>query len=197
MRHFYVKSTKGATGGDLNVKDMAGGAGRLDIIARCINNAFWISHSLRNDVVFHTVLHGEPNPPQYIKIEGDRLRKVQPDERNISIFIKKAIDRAEDYRVVQSTPGIFIRKKGFEELVEDNIDKQFYILSEDGEDISDPDILSGDKEPFFVLGDKEDLDEDELGLLLSKGAKKISLGKRQYLTSHCIGFLNIWLDRKG
>ncbi|MCK4927843.1 MAG: tRNA (pseudouridine(54)-N(1))-methyltransferase TrmY [Candidatus Aenigmarchaeota archaeon] len=193
MRHFYVKSTKGKTCGDFNLNDTAGGAGRLDIIARAVNSALWLSHSLRRDVMFHTILFGEPNPPIYIKITGEKVRKVQPDERNITIFLKKAIERFEEGRVVQTTPGIFSSRKTFEELVEENKDCDFYILCEDGDDISSVDISEN---AFFVLGDKEDISEDEVKVLEGAGARKISLGKTPYLTSHCVGFLNMYMDRK-
>ncbi|MCK4808112.1 MAG: tRNA (pseudouridine(54)-N(1))-methyltransferase TrmY [Candidatus Aenigmarchaeota archaeon] len=192
MRHFYVKSTKGRTCGDFNLNDTAGGAGRLDIIARAVNSALWLSHSLRRDVVFHTILFGEPNPPIYIKITGEKVRKVQPDERNITIFLKKAIERFEEGRVTQTTPGIFSSRKTFEELVEENKACDFYILCEDGDDISSVDISEN---AFFVLGDKEDISDDEVKVLEDAGARKISLGKTPYLTSHCVGFLNMYMDR--
>ncbi len=192
MKHFYVKSTKGKTCGDFNLNDTAGGAGRLDIIARSVNSALWLSHSLRRDVMFHTILFGEPNPPIYIKIDSDKVRKVQPDERNITIFLKKAIERFDEEKVTQTTPGIFSSRKTFDKMIDDNKDCDFYILCEDGEDISKVDISEN---AFFALGDKEDLDEDEIGILEKYGAKKISLGKTPYLTSHCIGFLNIYMDR--
>ncbi|NOQ38027.1 tRNA (pseudouridine(54)-N(1))-methyltransferase TrmY [archaeon] len=192
MKHFYVKSTKGKTCGDFNLNDTAGGAGRLDIIARAVNSALWLSHSLRRDVVFHTILFGEPNPPIYIKITGEKVRKVQPDERNITIFLKKAIERFEEGRVTQTTPGIFSSSKTFEELVEENKDCDFYLLCEDGDDISSVDISEN---AFFVLGDKEDISDDEVKVLEKYGAKKISLGKTPYLTSHCVGFLNMYMDR--
>ncbi|MEA3229298.1 MAG: tRNA (pseudouridine(54)-N(1))-methyltransferase TrmY [archaeon] len=194
MRHFYVKSTKGKTCGDFNINDTAGGAGRLDIIARAVNNAFWLSHSLRSDAVFHTILFGEPNPPIYIRIDGEKMRKVQPDERNITIFLKKAIERFKEGKITETTPGIFSSRKTFEQLVEENKDKNLYLLLEDGEDISKVDIS---EDCFFVLGDKEELDDDEIRLLEKHGAKKVSIGKKPYLASHCIGFLNIYLDRKG
>ena len=192
MKHFYVKSTKGKTCGDFNLNDTAGGAGRLDIIARSVNSALWLSHSLRRDVMFHTILFGEPNPPIHIKIDSDKVRKVQPDERNITIFLKKAIERFVDGKVTQTTPGIFSSRKTFDKMIDENKDCEFYLLSEEGEDISKIDIAEN---AFFALGDKEDLDEDEIGVLEKYGAKKISLGKTPYLTSHCIGFLNIYMDR--
>ncbi|NOQ56357.1 MAG: tRNA (pseudouridine(54)-N(1))-methyltransferase TrmY [Nanohaloarchaea archaeon] len=191
MRHFYVKSTKGKTCGDFNLNDTAGGAGRLDIIARSVNSAFWLSHSLRTDVNFHTILFGEPNPPIYIEIVGEKVRKVQPDERNITIFLKKAIERFNEARFTQTTPGIYSGRRTFNEMLEKHKDCDFYLLSEDGDDISEVEISDN---AFFILGDKEDLTPREIEVVEGYGAKKISIGKTPYLTSHCIGFLNVYLD---
>ncbi len=192
-RHFYVKSHAKTTP-DINLKDLPGSAGRLDVIARCINAAFWLSYGIRRDVVFHTILHGEPNPPVYIRMEGEKLRKVSPDERNIAIFIKKALERMKEDKEIESTPGIFVSKKSFQELLEENKDKDFYLLDENGESIEKVEISS---KPFFFLGDYKDLEEKEKELLYDYGAQPVSVGKNSYLSSHCIIIINWWLDRKG
>jgi len=191
-RHFYVKSHAKTTPA-INLKDLPGSAGRLDVLARCINSAFWLSYGIRKDVIFHTILHGEPNPLVYIRIEGNKLRKVPPDERNIAIFIKKALERMEEGREIESTPGIFVSKKSFKELLEENKDKDFYLLDEKGENIERVEI--SDK-PFFFLGDYKDLEEEEKESLYEYGAKPISIGRKSYLSSHCIAIINWWLDKK-
>ncbi len=190
-RHFYVKS-QGITGArHINLKDLPGSSGRLDIVARCINAAFWLSGEIRRNVTFHTILHGEPYTPVYIRLEGDKLRKVSPDERSIALFLKKALERMEDRE--ETSPGIFASKKSFEELAEENEDKSFYLLDEEGTSI---DEIKFDDIPFFFLGDKRDLTPDEKQFLIKKGAKPISLGKKSYLSSHCIIILNWLLDGK-
>ncbi len=189
-RHFYVKS-HAKTSPDINLKDLPGSAGRLDIVARCINAAFWLSYGIRKNVVFHTILHGEPNAPVYIRLEGEKLRKVSPDERSIAIFIGKALKKFDEKHEVESTPGIFVAKKSFEELLEENKDKNFYLLDENGEDIEDVEI----ENPFFILGDNVDLLPEEKEIALKYGAKAVSIGKKSYLTSHCISILNWWMDR--
>jgi len=191
FRHFYVKS-HARTSPEINFKDLPGSTGRLDVVARCINAAFWLSHNIRRNVVFHTILHGEPSPPVYIRMEGEKLRKVSPDERNIAIFIKKALKRMKDGIEVESTPGIFVGRKSFKELVEENRDKTFYLLDEKGEDIGNVKI---EGEPFFFLGDHMDMEEEEKELLYRYGAKAISLGEKSYLSSHCIAIINWWMDR--
>jgi len=192
FRHFYLKS-HARTSPEINLKDLPGSAGRMDVVARCINSAFWLSHDIRRNVVFHTILHGEPSPPVYIRIEGDKLRKVSPDERNIAIFIKKAIERLKEDMEIESTPGIFVSRKNFEQLLEENKNKEFYLLDEEGEDIENVKI---EGEPFFFLGDHMEMEEEEKEMLYKYGARVISIGKKSYLSSHCIAIINWWMDRK-
>ncbi len=189
-RNFYVKS-HAITTPKINLKDLPGSAGRLDVLARCINSAFWLSYGIRKNVIFHTILYGKPNPPVYIRIEGNKLRKMSPDERNIAIFIKKALERMVDDREIESTPGVFVSKKSFFELLEENKDKDFYLLAEEGKHIKEVEIS---KKPFFFLGDYKDLEESEKNLLYEYGAIPISLGKKSYLSSHCIAIINWILD---
>jgi len=191
-RHFYVKS-HAITTPKINLKDLPGSAGRMDVLARCINSAFWLSYGIRRNVIFHTILHGEPNPPVYIRMEGKKLRKVSPDERSIAIFIKKALERMKEGMEVESTPGIFVSKKSFEELLEENKDKDFYLLDEKGKDIESIEISN---KPFFFLGDYKDLEEGEKEILFKYGATPISIGKKSYLSSHCIAIINWILDKR-
>ncbi len=189
-RHFYVKS-HGVTDPDLiNLKDMPGSSGRLDVVARCINSAFWLSGGIRRNVVFHTVLHGGQSPV-YIRLEGARLRKVSPDERSISLFLKKALERMDER--METSPGIFACRKSFKEVVGENANNDFYLLDEEGMPISE--VEFGEK-PFFFLGDNNDLTHEENEFLMKQGAKTVSLGGKSYLSSHCIATVNWWLDRK-
>jgi tRNA (pseudouridine54-N1)-methyltransferase len=190
FRHFYVKSHGVTEPEKINLKDMPGSSGRLDVVARCINAAFWLSGNIRRNVVFHTVLHGGKEPV-YIRIEGERLRKVSPDERSISLFIKKALERKDIMK--ETSPGFFVCQKSFEEVVEENGDKELYLLDEKGEPIED---IKFEGTPFFFLGDNRDLTDEEKNFLMERGAKAISLGSTPYLSSHCIAVVNWWLDRK-
>jgi len=177
FRHFYVKSHGVTQPEKINLKDLPGSSGRLDVVARCINAALWLSGDIRRNVVFHTVLHGG-GQPVYIRIEGERLRKVSPDERSISLFLKKALERMDSME--ETSPGIFACRKSFQEVVEENEDKEFYLLDEKGEPI---DNIKFEGTPFFFLGDNRDLTEEEKKFLMERGAKAISLGSISYLSS--------------
>ena len=91
MRQFILYAGKTVTSSDFSLDDLPGSGGRMDLIARCICNALWISHDLRRDACIHIVACGSPNPPVVISFYGDRLRNVSPDERNIAAWIKKAL----------------------------------------------------------------------------------------------------------
>ena len=50
MRYFVITGHRAVSTGDFKLDDIAGGAGRLDILVRCVNSAFFLSHNLRKDV---------------------------------------------------------------------------------------------------------------------------------------------------
>jgi tRNA (pseudouridine54-N1)-methyltransferase len=189
-RDFYVKSNA-FTFPQINFKDLPGSTGRLDIIARCVNTSFWLSYGIRKNVTFHTILHGVPSPPVYIRFEGDKLKKVTPDERNIAMFIQKSLERMQDGREIESTPGVFVSKKDFKSILEDNRDKDIYFLEETGEHIK---TIKISDTPFFVLGDNKDLQDSEKNILHTYGAQPVSIGLQPYLSSHCITVLNWLMD---
>ena len=47
MRYFVITGHRAATDGSFKLDDLAGGAGRMDILVRCVNSAFVMSHNLR------------------------------------------------------------------------------------------------------------------------------------------------------
>lgn len=164
------------------------------MVARCINAAFWRSYGIRKDVVFHTILHGPPEPPVYIRLEGARLKRVSPDERSIAIFIRKALERLREGETVESTPGIFVERMHFQEFLHTYRERDLYVLDEKGAPVEHVHIREN---PLFFLGDNRGLEEDEKRLLEECGATPVSLGPTSYLSSHCIAVLNWLMDRMG
>ena len=57
MRHFVYFSNEAATSGNFNTDDLMK-AGRMDIAVHFVINTFFLSHSLRDDVVLHLVFYG-------------------------------------------------------------------------------------------------------------------------------------------
>ncbi len=193
MRTFVVVGHKAVTTPKFSLNDLPGGAGRMDILARCINASLFLSHGLRRDVDTYVVLLGEPSPPVTIRFNGERVRYLSPDERSAAALIKKALEKgAPASGEEESTPGVCISKRSFEDII-DSLNNIIY-LHEDGEDIRKID-LRGDE--AYVLSDHQNLTPDEEAVLERKGARKVSLGKKLYHADHCIVMVNHELDLRG
>jgi len=161
-------------------------AGRLDITYECIVASLFLSHGIRKNVTFHSILNGPPNPPLHIQIEGEYLYDVRTDVGTWELIIKKVLSN-------KSHPGITVDKRSFESLLKIKADtKQIFVLEEGGQEIDYRDISS---DSLFVLGDHIGLPKKVENFALRYG-KKISLGKTPYLASTCISVLNYLLDRK-
>jgi len=188
MKQFILYASKAVTSPDFSLDDLTGSGGRMDLVARCICNALWISHDLRRDSCIHVVACGSPNPPVVISFYGDRLRGVSPDERNIAAWIKKALARK------RKNPGISIRKLSFQQLIEQLAEEGsfFYILHEKGTDIARVKLKEN---PVFVLGDHIGLPVKEEKLVERFKHEKISLGTISYLASQCITVLHYEQDK--
>ena len=46
MREFIFKANKTITSSDINLKDLPGSCGRLDLLCRCVSDAFFLSHDI-------------------------------------------------------------------------------------------------------------------------------------------------------
>ncbi|ENN96432.1 hypothetical protein J422_02365 [Methanocaldococcus villosus KIN24-T80] len=198
MREFIFKANKTITSSNINLKDLPGSCGRLDLVCRCVSDSLFLSHDIRRDVIFYSILYGPPNPPIAIKFVGNELKKVSPDERNIAIFIKKAIKKFEELSEEEkkywneSTPGIYVRRIDFKDLVLEKINegKNIYYLHKNGKDVYEVKI----KNPVFILGDHIGLTKEDEEFLEDK-AIKISLSPLELHANHCIVIIHNILDR--
>lgn len=192
MRRFIVIGHKAATAADFKLDDLAGGAGRLDVLLRCINSAFFLSHDLRKDVEVVLILQGPPGPARTIRLVGSELRYLNPDERSTGALIRNALMRgaASEER---STPGIYVSTRTFQDILGLLGETELVYLKEDGEDIRTADISDN---VTFVLSDHMDLTPDEESLLLQYSPKVLKLGPISYHADHCITIVNNELDRR-
>lgn len=187
---FILKASKAKTSKDFLLNDMPGDGGRMDIVARCVNSSFFLSHGLRGDTEFIVTFEGRPNPPVTLRFKGDRLKYMSPDERCIGGLIKKALENVTEEEK-ESTPGIFVSKKSFLEVLKE-ADSDIVYLHEDGEDIQSQ-TFSSDK-VCFVLGDHFGLSKEDESLL--ENAKRISISPMVLHADHCIIIVHNVLDRK-
>ena len=158
---------------------------RKDLIARCITSAIWVSHGLR-DAKIHIVT-GAGTPPKVITFDPN-IRLISPGERSIIGWIDKVMKG-------WNNPGITIVEKSFQQLIKEKAEegKQLFLVHEKGSDIAK---TAMPEESVFVLGDHIGLPRAEEKFVQRFKAKKLSLGKKSYLASHCIAFINMTMDRQ-
>ncbi len=183
MREFILFSRLGRTASDFhNLHD----GGRLDIVHECIVTAFFLSHAIRKDVVFHAILNGPPNPPIHMTIDGSTLHDVRTDQQTWTSILRKSLSG-------KSHPGISLDKTGFEALVKAKAETSpIYVLEEKGTNITETNVTG---KAVFVLGDHIGLPKTVERFALRYG-RKISIGKQPYLAASCITVINYLLDNK-
>ena len=193
MRRFVVIGHRAITSGDFKLDDLAGGTGRLDVLLRCINSAFFLSHDIRRDAEITLILQGAPNPPKSIRLVGSELKYLNPDERSTAALVRNALIQKVAVEE-RSSPGIYISNRKYRDVLT-NIPEgeQIVYLREDGQDVRDFDFKD---DVTFVLGDDQDLTPEEEEALLAYGPQVISLGPRSYHADHCITIVNNELDRR-
>jgi tRNA (pseudouridine54-N1)-methyltransferase len=193
VRRYIVMGHRAITSADFKLDDLCGSTGRLDILLRCVNSAFFLSHGIRRDVEIVLMLLGEPNPPKTIRINGSEVKYLNPDERSTAALIRNALlQKGEGER--KCSPGIYVSERSYGDVLS-NVSKEskMYYLREDGEDMRTATLAP---DPTFVLGDDQDLTKAEEDTLMTYEPKKLSLGPISYHADHCITLVNNELDRR-
>jgi len=184
MIRFVITGHRAVTTGDFKLDDIAGGAGRLDILVRCVNSAFFLSHSVRTDVELFLVLQGGTDAPKTVRFSGSEIRYLNPDERSTASLIRNALLKRSENEEIRSTPGVYISRRSFFDVIDElkEISKIVY-LKEDGTDVREFTIP---EEVTFVLGDDKDLTEEEEEAVMSCAPSKICLGPLSLHADHCM-----------
>lgn len=164
--------------------DLCGGAGRLDVLVRCVTTALWKSHDIRRDTDIWLILNGPPNPPVTVHFSGEKIRYLNPDERSTAALIRNGLIKFKnETEPMETSPGITMKRIGLDKVLKKLPNPA--LLSENGEEwINDANT--------FVLGDDKNPTEEEMEIL--KTLPKISLGKKSLLSSACITLIHHRLD---
>jgi tRNA (pseudouridine54-N1)-methyltransferase len=194
MREFLVTGHDAPTDGSFSLDDIAGGAGRLDVLCRCVNSAFFLSHDIREDVRVHLVLGDEYT----VRFEGADLQRLNPDERSTAALIRGALEQREEavgHQPVETSPGVSLYRMGFEmTLSAASRDAAVVTLHEDGEPLVDAEPPSA---PLFVLSDHHDFTADEREQLDAAAAQRLSVGPERLHADHAITVAQNYLDTAG
>lgn len=208
MRHFIYFSNSAVTSGNALSRYTGGDlmkAGRIDIAIHSFIQGVFLSHALRENVVFHFVFYGMPDPPKHIEIRvktnegvpetGQEVGSVDISKKDVGNLLKKILYKYKEGKKTEVFQGCFVEKKNLFNLIEELIkDKnEIYILDKEGQDIRKAKIS---KNCVFVLGDHDGLPKKELKRL-KEYCKPVSVGHLMYFASQTIAVVNNELDYRG
>ncbi|MFI5413982.1 MAG: tRNA (pseudouridine(54)-N(1))-methyltransferase TrmY [Candidatus Lutacidiplasmatales archaeon] len=195
MRRFLFLAHRVPTDGQFTLNDLAGGAGRMDEVARAVSNAFTLSNDLRRDTEVSVLFVADP-PPKARRIDlfGGRLRFLNPDERSTAALLKNALVRSIDFpHPFESSPGLVVS------ATDPMADLRTFVthpnpvwLSEDGPPIEE--WLSPGGHAALVVSDPYDPTAEERELLTASGIPRASVGPRSLRTSQVVDLVHHELD---
>jgi len=193
MRNFVIIGNKATTTPTFSLEDIPGTSGRLDILCRCVTAAFVLSHGIRRDVCVYLVLLGGETP-KTVRLDGETLRHLNPDERTTAALLKKALVVPATPDWALSTSGIFVRTGGLANVLADLKGARMLCLREEGADIRSIAgcDLSGDV--AFILGDHMGIAPKEGTVIEQAGAVAVSIGPVSLHADHCIVLINWMMD---
>ena len=188
-RRFIVVGHDATTAGAFGLKDLAGATGRLDILLRCVNAAFMLSHDLRRDTELNLVLLGPPRPPKTLRLVGSELHHLNPDERSTAALLRRALRASEEG---ESSPGIHVTWRGLPHLLE-RISSGLVHLQEKGEDLRQASFTSPST---FLLSDHREFTAEEARLVAAAQPHVVRVGPRSLHADHAIVLVHNELDRR-
>ncbi|HXQ79087.1 MAG: tRNA (pseudouridine(54)-N(1))-methyltransferase TrmY [Thermoplasmata archaeon] len=195
MRRFLLLAHRVPTGGQFTLNDLAGGAGRMDEVARAVSTAFTTSNDLRRDTEVTVLFVADPPPKaRRIDLVGARLRYLNPDERSTAALLKNALVRSVDFpRPFESSPGLTVS------AAEPTADLRAFLsqpnavwLSEDGRSIEE--WSSPGCHIAAVVSDPYDPTPEERDLLTASNVPRLSVGPRSLRTSQVVDLVHHELD---
>jgi len=194
MRQFVVTGHDVPTAPEFSLDDLPGGAGRIDLLARCVTSALVLSHGLREDVRVYLVLADAYT----VTFDGSALRNFNPDERSTAARVRNALEEREEaigHVPVETSPGVSLSRKGFEATLETAAREGTVVqLHEDGDPAVDVDPPTA---PVFVLSDHHDFSDAESAHLDDVADYRLSLGPEAVHADHAIAVAHNYLDTDG
>jgi tRNA (pseudouridine54-N1)-methyltransferase len=191
MRQFVVLGHDVPLTADFSLDDLTG-AGRVDVLCRCVNSAMCLSHAIREDVRVWLVLQDEFT----VRFEGSKVRNLNPDERSTAALIRGALeerDGAIGQMAAESSPGVSIFRRGLSGVL-DELDGTVLALHEAGEPAVESEVPA---EPAFVLSDHRNFTARETELLAEQADRRVRLGPERLHADHAITVAHNWLDTDG
>lgn len=194
MRQFLIVGHDAPTTPEFSLDDLAGAAGRLDVLCRCVGAGVFLSHGIRSDARVHLVLGDEFT----VSFDGAALRGLSPDERNVAARIRDALadrDVAVGHVPAEPSPGIELYRMGLESTLNRLARGSTVVqLHEEGTPVVDAAVPD---DPLFVLSDHHDFRAEETAAIDETADRTIRLGSERLHADHAIAVAHNYLDTDG
>jgi tRNA (pseudouridine54-N1)-methyltransferase len=138
-------------------------------------------------------LQGGPDAPKTVRFAGNELRYLNPDERSTASLIRNALLKRPDEDEVRSSPGVYVSRRSFFDVMEKFKGTSTIYLKEDGEDIRE---FVFPEDAVFVLGDDKDLTPEEETAVMRHIPSKICIGPLSLHADHCMIVVLNEMDRQ-
>jgi len=191
VRRFVVIGHGAPLDPDFSLDDLPG-AGRLDVLCRCVTDALLTSHGVRGDATVSLVLGDEYT----VRFEGREVRRLNPDERSTGARIRDALaakDGAIGAMEAEPSPGVYVGRRDLEATL-DRLDGRVVQLHEAGDPAT---AVDPPGEAVFVLSDHREFTAAEADLLAERADERVRLGPERLHADQAITVAHNWLDTEG
>jgi len=193
MRQFIVVGHDAPTTPEFSLDDLPG-AGRLDLLARCVTSSLLLSHGIREDVRTHLVL----GDAFTVSFDGSTLQGLHPDERSTAALVRNALDQREEAvgrMAVEPSPGVSLTRVGLAGTLDAVADGgSLCLLHEGGTPAVD---LDPPTDPVFLLSDHRDFTSEERSFADEHADHRLTLGPERLHADQAITVAHNWLDTEG
>jgi tRNA (pseudouridine54-N1)-methyltransferase len=195
VRRFVTVSHSADPSGDWHLNDLVARSGRIDVLCRNIQAAFFLSHGLREDVEVYSVFARSPVRQKTVRISGAAIQMLNPDERSTAARLQQALVASwsvPDWKEVQK--GLAVAAFGLEELLEDLEGKGTPVLLDPkGESVES---WTAPTDPIFLLSDHVPFTKEEYAAMDKLGIQRVSLGPQWLHGNHAIAVVNWFVDKQ-
>jgi len=203
MRQFVVIGHDVPTDPDaISLSDIPG-AGRLDLLCRCVAAGVFLSHGIRERVRVHLVVADEFT----VTFDADSLRHLHPDERNVAARIRDALDAQDDaigHMPADVSPGVETPADGTGSDPRPGARHSRYLSTRlPTQPLSSftrtaiPVDAAPPTDPVFVLSDHNDFAPAERDLLADRAERRVRVGPELLHADHTVSVVHNWLDTDG
>jgi tRNA (pseudouridine54-N1)-methyltransferase len=190
MRQFVVVGHDAPTTPDFSLDDLPG-AGRLDLLARCVTSSLLQSHGIRESARIHLVLADEFR----VTVDGRTIRGLHPDERSTAAQIRAALEQrteAVGRMAVETSPGISLTRVGLAGTLDAvATEGTVCLLQETGTPAAD---LAPPADPVCLLSDHHDFTDGDRAVLKGFVDERVALGPEPLHADQAITVAHNWLD---